>query len=277
MALNSSSVADAQDVMSRVFTLARDGRLDPEIHATVLRRIRESGNEALLQAFVRAGAVPDPSRTGDESNGNVLRMRERFSAIYDRNEWLFGSGVGSLPENNLEYAKFLQEFMVRNKVRSVLDFGCGDWQFSRFIDWSRVDYMGVDVVPMLIEKNRRQFGQENVKFELFRSLEALPKTELLVCKDVLQHLPNAVVRQYLDAFRMKSKFILITNDDGYPTLVNADIEVGGWRTLQFDRPPFSERAAVLLRWLVEESKGWSGKATYLFYGNVQDAGAGSEP
>ncbi len=58
---------------------------------------------------------------------------------------------------DVEYRAFVQQFMSRNSVRSVVDLGCGEWQFSRLIDWTGVRYLGVDVVPAVIEKNRPRF------------------------------------------------------------------------------------------------------------------------
>ena len=205
------------------------------------------------------------------ADDSLQRLKERFSAIYDRSEWGFQSGVGALPANNTEYLAFLHNFLYRNQVNSVVDFGCGDWQFSRFIDWNGINYLGIDIVSGVVERNRRIFGQEHIAFDLFQSLEALPRADLLVCKDVFQHLPNSMVQQYLDDFKRKFKFMLITNDIGPPGYLNADIEPGGWRTLQFDCPPFSEGAAIILQWTVHDGAAWWRKATYLFYG-AKDSG-----
>jgi hypothetical protein len=84
----------------------------------------------------------------------------------------------------------------------------------RFAKISRgVTYVGVDIVASVIDNNQREFGNDNFSFRKFLSLEDLPPADLLVCKDVLQHLPNATVKAYLAAFRKKYKFLLITNDE----------------------------------------------------------------
>jgi SAM-dependent methyltransferase len=87
---------------------------------------------------------------------------EEFSKIYERNDWGYGSGVGSLPLNNIDYIKFVQSFITLNRLTSVVDFGCGDWQFSRFIDWSGAQYVGIDVVESVVQNNRRMFGRPNI-------------------------------------------------------------------------------------------------------------------
>jgi len=55
---------------------------------------------------------------GDVTQDDLQRLRDCFSAIYDRNEWGVQSGVGALPANNVEYSAFLQNFIHYNKVRS---------------------------------------------------------------------------------------------------------------------------------------------------------------
>jgi 2-polyprenyl-3-methyl-5-hydroxy-6-metoxy-1,4-benzoquinol methylase len=83
----------------------------------------------------------------------------------------------------------LQAFLRDNAVRSVVDVGCGDWQFSRLIDCSGLDYRGFDVVPAVIEAHRAAFGREGVRFDLLEDFAALPEADLVLRKDVLQHLP----------------------------------------------------------------------------------------
>lgn len=196
-------------------------------------------------------------------------MKE-FARIYSENEWGYGSGVGSLPINNVEYMRFLQSFIRSNNVRSILDYGCGDWQFSRFVDWNGATYIGVDVVAAVVQRNRELFGRENISFEILGSGKALPKdVDLIICKDVFQHLPNGVVAECVQELKSCARFVLITNDE-WPDedRVNADIEEGGWRPVRLDRQPFGEVAPVILSWTIEWG-GWkpTRKATCLVAGS----------
>jgi len=76
-----------------------------------------------------------------ESEESVARPGKVFSQIYRSNVWGRGSGVGSQPENNGEYMLFLSNFIRNNGIRTVVDFGCGDWQFSKFINWGTAAYL----------------------------------------------------------------------------------------------------------------------------------------
>jgi 2-polyprenyl-3-methyl-5-hydroxy-6-metoxy-1,4-benzoquinol methylase len=196
-------------------------------------------------------------------------MTDKFSEIYENDEWGFGSGVGSLPLNNVEYIRFVKAFIEHNRIRSVVDVGCGDWQFSRFIDWTGVNYVGLDVVDGLVSRNQRHFAREGISFRTLANDADLPSADLLVCKDVLQHLPNASIRRYLDLFKARARFLLITNDD-WPAeeLMNTEIAEGQWRPVRLDRPPFSEVAPIVLSWTLEWG-GWkpTRKATCLIAGD----------
>ena len=235
------------------------------------RGVLNSGLDGGRVAAPCGASLSDPQPANNHSGsepGEEAHIREKFSQIYERNEWGYGSGVGSLASNNISYMEFIQSFIGSHGVKSVVDFGCGDWQFSRLINWSDADYVGLDLVPHLIETNRKNFERSGVSFEIFRSLDDVPDADLLICKDVFQHLSNETIAKYLAIFKQRFRFLLITNDDQPDTLVNGEIEAGGWRPVRLDRPPFAERAPILLSWTVTEG-GWipTHKAACLINGN----------
>src|SRR5579871_398362 len=100
-----------------------------------------AGCVAPIPSLVARTPVPMSTQRGAHE-----AVSQTFSKIYEANEWGYGSGVGSLPLNNVDYIKFLKLFIERNTIRSVVDFGCGDWQFSRFINWAGITYTGFDIV-----------------------------------------------------------------------------------------------------------------------------------
>lgn len=181
---------------------------------------------------------------------NYQAMTISFREIYREDRWTAGSGTGSKPENTDDYMIFLSKFMKLNDVRSVVDFGCGDWQFSRFIDWSGINYTGIDVVEDVIDKNTKQFGAPNILFKCTAEIENIPDADLLICKDVLQHLPNDSILHYLSSFKNKFKWLLITNDDYPDDNLNGHIKPGQWRALRLDLIPFSEDSVCVLSWIV---------------------------
>ena len=160
------------------------------------------------------------------------RMKQRFERIYAHNDWGNGSGEGSLPIYAQPYAGFLQRFLRQHDIRSVVDFGCGDWQFSKTINWTGIEYKGYDIVTPVIDENRARYQTEHITFhEVSRGLEDLPGADLLLAKDVLQHWSDESVLAFLPVVS-RYRYTLITNcvNPFGPTL-NLPIEDAGFRYL----------------------------------------------
>jgi SAM-dependent methyltransferase len=188
--------------------------------------------------------------------------RDIFSKIYERHDWLGSSrsGPGSDPERTVEYRKLLQQFLKEHNIRSVVDLGCGDWSSSRLVDWTGIDYIGVDVAESVVTANQACYGRSNISFRCVDATrQPLPEADLLIAKEVLQHLPIADVQTILE--KAKSyPFALVVNDISHekrsnwkglwrwksicPT--NTEIRTGSYRLLALQEPPFSLNSKVVL-------------------------------
>lgn len=170
-------------------------------------------------------------------------MIQRFVDIYASNEWGHGSGEGSLRVHTQGYVRFLQRFLRERNIASVVDMGCGDWQFSRDIDWTGIRYEGYDVVPQVIARNAEAFSRPNVSFRLYSGEPAeLSPADLLIAKDVLQHFSNDRIRAVLSCLG-RFRYALVTNCvNPRGVTANVDIETGDFRYLDLRRAPFNLRA-----------------------------------
>jgi SAM-dependent methyltransferase len=178
-------------------------------------------------------------------------LRRKWDTYYQENYAGLGSGWGSTVNSTVHYRRVIESFLDQNRPRRVLDLGCGDWQSSQFIPWDGygVLYVGVDASPMIIERNRQRFASPSKHFYPVcqpTELAALGmRFDLVICKDVLQHMPNAMVNGYLDVVGQIAKVALITND-AYPAHeLNTDIEAGAWRAIDIRKPPFSRTSFVI--------------------------------
>eukprot|EP00913_Durusdinium_trenchii_P017669 g16608.t1 len=83
-----------------------------------------------------------------------LSLEETFTQIYATEAWGRGSGAGSVPVHCLKWIEFVRTFIKENSIQSVVDLGCGDWQFSPYIYHDLgVDYVGYDVVLPVIQES----------------------------------------------------------------------------------------------------------------------------
>ena len=191
-----------------------------------------------------------------------MSNKEVFSKIYKEDLWHGGSGAGSEIENVKEYVNILQKYIDKPEIETVLDLGCGDWQFSKFLNLSSVSYLGVDVVESVIEFNSNSYSASNIEF-ISRDITTyeIPKVDLIICKDVLQHLCNKDVIEILIKIIKSSKFSLITNDFTSGGSVNKDINNGNYRCLDLSLSPFNLDVLTVIEF---ERAGWKPKRTVTF-------------
>jgi SAM-dependent methyltransferase len=186
-------------------------------------------------------------------NPDAIR-KGTFEGIYAQGRWGTDeqgkgtSGSGSTMESTKIYRAFLQDFLAAHRIRSVVDAGCGDWEFSQAIDWKGIDYLGVDIVESVIKADQHRFSAANVRFAVADIVhDELPPADLLLVKEVLQHLSHADIARFLVQLP-RYRHVLIVNDVN-PTTLTAepvDIASGGYRWLDLTRPPYALQGAKVL-------------------------------
>ena len=204
-----------------------------------------------------AGLTDD--RAVGQDNEDLVTV---FDSIYESGRWGRGgsyegtSGSGSSLKNSEVYLAYLQGFLRERKIESVVDAGCGDWQVSRFVDWGDASYVGYDASHMVIAKNAKAYSKYGVEFVHGNFLNIdLPGADLLIVKDVLQHLSNRNVHQAIRQFK-KYKYVIIVNDIEPETLsaLNIDIRDGDYRTLDITVEPFSVHGTKVLTYALPHSR-----------------------
>jgi SAM-dependent methyltransferase len=178
-----------------------------------------------------------------------------FDEIYKTDYWNGGSGGGSTESGTRKYQEFLQDFLVNRSIQSIVDLGCGDWQFSKLIDWSGISYRGYDVAETVIQKNSKEYSSKNIMFDVLRNYGQLPKADLLIMKDVLQHLDRREVTRIIEEAFPKFKFILVTNCIPpirkifyKPSMFNQDIAIGDYTFFDIRKEPYRLQAEVIFEW-----------------------------
>ena len=163
-----------------------------------------------------------------------------FNTIYKQKIWAGGtSGSGSNPAILQGYMSFLEKFIRDNKITSIADIGCGDWQYMRLVNLKGVTYTGYDVASPVIEANQQKFSAPNIDFVLYDgNFAEIKAADLAICKDVLQHLPNKNIFNFIENIK-KFKYVLVANDIADNMTTNVDIPMGQCRPLDLRLPPFN--------------------------------------
>ncbi|HEY5927252.1 MAG TPA: methyltransferase [Kofleriaceae bacterium] len=186
--------------------------------------------------------------TGNNTKPKLDKTEHAFSQIYQAATWskndagTGNSGTGSTARATTEYRALLQRVLAERGIRSVVDAGCGDWEFSQLVDWTGVDYKGYDIVEAVVAEDTKRFAKPGIQFFVGNIVtDKLPAADLLISKHVLQHLPDNDVIAFLKKLP-DYKYALITNGVE-PSSKSArhaiDIEPGGYRPLDITKPPFN--------------------------------------
>jgi 2-polyprenyl-3-methyl-5-hydroxy-6-metoxy-1,4-benzoquinol methylase len=146
-----------------------------------------------------------------------MRSNERidaFSKIYEEKIWGEEprSGDGSRPEAALPYVKYLSEVISKYQVTSILDIGHGDWAMWPKDFFKNIKYLGVDAAEGLSDEMQIAHGGGSIEFRHLDAISELPNGfDLVMCKDVVQHLPASDCIKLLNSL-VDPKLVLICSD-----------------------------------------------------------------
>jgi hypothetical protein len=163
-----------------------------------------------------------------------------FRRIFSGNLWgdpESASGPGSGPAATENVRRELPELFRRFEVRTLLDSPCGDFMM-RDVAKTLDRYIGVDIVPDLIQRHSATFGSETISF-LCADIAAdpLPQTDAILCRDCFIHLPTRMIRAALRNFRSTGARYLFLSSD-HEALPYHNIAIGSFRVIDFTQPPF---------------------------------------
>lgn len=186
-------------------------------------------------------------------------MEKCFTDVYENNSWgnnfaeyNGSSGVGSAIEYNKDtYIPFLKKFITDNKIKNIVDLGCGDFRCGKLIyDDLDILYTGYDIYKKVIDYNSKQHSLPKYSFihlDFCNNKENIINGELCILKDVIQHWSLANINTFLDYLieYKKFKYILICNCCNQ-THDNPDIDDGDWRQLSCEYLPLKKYNPIKL-------------------------------
>lgn len=130
------------------------------------------------------------------------------------------SGHGSYNDLCFFKADILNDFVAEHKIKTVIDFGCGDGNQLKFSHYP--SYFGFDVSQIAIEKCRHAFKEDHTK--IFNHINDYNNetAELCLSLDVIYHLvEDDVFEQYMKLlFKSATQYIIIysSNTDKQQTI-----------------------------------------------------------
>ena len=149
-----------------------------------------------------------------------LSVQEAFDEVYRKGLWRQGdssSGLGSEGLMAERYVELVLEYTSKHRLCTVVDAGCGDFSIGSRLAQNFDRYMAFDVSQFIIETNKRRyadFRKKNVTFDVAdMTSSAFPQADLILIRQVLQHLTNAQIERVLKNLEASNwRRVLITED-----------------------------------------------------------------
>ena len=158
---------------------------------------------------------------------------EVFSTIYRKNVWggqrrKYYSGWGSRDPIIVEpYIRAVSAHLKQKARPSVVEIGCGDFQVGRRLVPYVSRCIACDIVSDLIEHHRRNLKLENVEFRVVNAIEdELPSGDIVLVRQVLQHLSNKHIASILPKLRAYREAIITEHVPSGSFVPNLDKETG---------------------------------------------------
>lgn len=136
-------------------------------------------------------------------------MIKSFDEIYKQNIW-GSSGTGSrYTKDNIKLVNKINDIIKQENIKTVCDFGCGDFQIMKHIDFEDIQYTGIDIVDNVIKQNINLYKCDNIDFKNIPN--KVENYDLVIIKDVLQHHTDDFVIHLLQQLIQDNKMVLCIN------------------------------------------------------------------
>ena len=165
-------------------------------------------------------------------------MEQKFTDIYNKKIWGSRDGKGtsgtgsSISPDTKWYIELLVKHIEDTNSINICDLGCGDWEFSKTIDWGDVNYTGIDCVKSVIDNNNKLYKRDSMISFIHQEAKSIPKGyDFVILKDVIQHWNDEDIKDIIPEILKHNKFIFLCN--GY--IFGRDKSKNNWTTRELDK------------------------------------------
>jgi len=203
------------------------------------------------------------------------QTKDLFTKFYQNNTWNSGESISGQGSEILQTRTIISELpklFEKYEIASILDIPCGDFNWMKNVDLTRVDYTGADIVDEMIAKNNKKYDQEFEVLDLTK--DPLPKHDVAFIRDCFVHLPYSMIYKALNNLKASNiKYLITTTFTDRDQ--NDDIHIGSWRPLNLRQAPFNfpEPLVLINENCTEDDGAYSDKSLGLW--KVSDLQIGS--
>ena len=142
-----------------------------------------------------------------------IYLKKMWCPEHEKSNFKFYSGLGSYyPEFVLKYLEETSSFLRSlSKKPDVVDLGCGDFVVGSKLRKHCNQYIAADIFDELIDFNKQKYRDLNVDFRVLDiTCDALPKADVCFARQVLQHLSNDSIKNFIKLIKNKYKYLILT-------------------------------------------------------------------
>ena len=181
-----------------------------------------------------------------------------FTSIYKSNHWshdhkfllpkfvsVSGPGSNINTEQFFSLVKNFSKIINDYNIKSLLDMPCGDFLWiHKIIKERNIDYLGIDIVEELIEKNKIKYKNKNFNFENHNIINFSTNKEfdLILIRDLFIHIKNFDISKIIqNVKRMNFRYVALNS---YDNKINKDVIVGQHRKINLLIEPFNLKPPI---------------------------------
>jgi len=188
-------------------------------------------------------------------------IEQIFTDLYHSEVWenVDGTQTRSGLGSTLEYSKCIRDILTSMltdySIKSIVDASCGDWNWMSTIQYRiKCNYVGIDVVPEIIDRNTKLFSNDRFKFvktDALSYFKTLPNksVDLILFRNTAEYLDETYNLEFIREARRVCRYLLMSTTDTCKENKNVD-KVGCYRPINLKLPPYSD----LLNSSIVESK-----------------------
>jgi hypothetical protein len=134
-------------------------------------------------------------------------------------------GKGSMDHNTGKIRNVLGKWVQRYEIKTLIDAGAGDMKWIKQVNMPDVSYLPYDLVPL---------SDEVTQWDI--TSKRLPDCDAILCRYVLNHLPDELVLAALLLFKLAARYLILST-------VNEPRKAGGafgkFKDYNLIEPPFN--------------------------------------
>lgn len=181
------------------------------------------------------------NRRSDEHGDPSVIFKEIYETGWFEKGKPGSSGKGSSAEERKPYVDYVVRRFAEWQPATVVDLGCGDGRVIADIasQYDGAKYTGIDVYTPHLEMLGEKLGHHQWKSLDLTDVAKIPKADVWLCKDVLHHWPNNMVRRFTtNVTKAKRCKWLILCHDRNQRFPRENCPLGGYRALNPEWNPY---------------------------------------